>query len=171
MVSTPEMVGIALDVQPDLVVIAPESREQGNQDDGLDLIVHGETIADTIAVLQNNNVEVAILIDCEPGQVKLAHQVNADRIVLHTGSFARASGQALQNHGFSKIVDAAKLAHRLKLRVGAGCGLDYANIKAFGGLPEIQDFIVGHSIVARSILVGMEKAVGEMRDLLRNLNV
>jgi pyridoxine 5-phosphate synthase len=167
MVATSEMVGIALDMQPDLVVFTPEVREQGNHTDGLDLIVHSETISETTAVLQKNNIKVAILIDPEPGQVKLAHQINADNIVLHTGTFCADTSQMAQNHNYATIVDAAKLAHKLKLKVSAGCGLDYSSIKAFRDLDEIQEFIIGHSVIARAVLVGMERAVQEIRDMIR----
>lgn len=167
MAATSEMVGIALEVRPDLVTLVPESREEITTEGGLDLIVRNKPIAETIGALQNNGIPVSLFIDPEPEQIKLAHQSGANLIEIHTGRFCEASGSAKREQAFAKIVDAAKLAKKLKLGVNAGHGLCYSTIKVFKGLSEIDEFSIGHSIVSRAALVGMERAVREMSDLIR----
>lgn len=169
MAATSEMVGIALEVRPDLVTLVPESREEITTEGGLDLIVQSKSIVETIGALQNNGIPVSIFIDPEPEQIKLAHQAGADMIEIHTGVFCEATSAAKRDLAFAKIVDAAKLASKLKLGVNAGHGLCYTTIKAFKGLSEIDEFSIGHSIVSRAALVGMEHAVREMGNLIRRL--
>jgi pyridoxine 5-phosphate synthase len=169
MAATSEMVGIALDVRPDLVTLVPESREEITTEGGLDLIAHNKSIAETIGALQNNGIPVSIFIDPEPEQIKVAHQAGADMIEIHTGVFCDAIGKDQRNQAFAKIVDAAKLAKKLRLGVNAGHGLCYNTIKAFKGLPEIDEFSIGHSIVSRAAMVGMDRAVREMKALINSL--
>ena len=166
MSATSEMVGIALDVRPEMVNIVPENREKITAAGGLDLIVHNKSIAETVGALQNNGVPTSIFIDPEPEQIKLAHQVGAQMIEIHTGTFCEATGNGKRRQAFAKIVDAVKLAKKLKLGVNAGHGLDYASIKAFKGLSEIDAYCIGHSIISRAVLVGLDRAVREMRDLI-----
>jgi pyridoxine 5-phosphate synthase len=146
MASTSEMVGIALDIKPDLVTLVPEKREELTTEGGLDLIVHKNAVSETIALLQNSSIPVSIFIDPDPDQIKLAYQINADMVEIHTGSFCDAT-----------------------TGVNAGHGICYKTIKAFKGLKEIDEFSIGHSIVSRAVLVGMEKAVREMASLIKEL--
>jgi pyridoxine 5-phosphate synthase len=169
MAATSEMVGIALDVRPDAVTLVPENREEVTTEGGLDLIVHNKSIDETIGALQNNGIPVSIFIDPEPEQIKLAHQTGANMIEIHTGGFCDAGTDNKRKEAFAKIVNAAKLAKKLKLGVNAGHGLSYTTIKAFKGLSEIDEYSIGHSIVARAALVGMDRAVREMRDLIGSL--
>ena len=169
MASTNEMLGIALDIQPDLVTLVPERREELTTEGGLDLIVHKNTVAETVDTLQNHGIPVSIFVDPDPDQIKMAHQINATMVELHTGIFCEAKTLKNRNQAFSNIVDAAKLAHKLKLGVNAGHGLCYNTIKAFKGLHEIDEFSIGHSIVSRAVLVGMERAVKEMLALIKDL--
>jgi len=169
MASTAEMIGIALDIKPDLVTLVPEKQEELTTEGGLDLVVHRNAIAETIETLQNSGIPVSIFIDPDPEQIKLAHQINADLVEIHTGTFCEATTLTKRDQAFSNIVDAVKLAHKLKLGVNAGHGLCYKTIKAFKGLNEIDEFSIGHSIVSRAVLVGMEKAVREMLVLIKEL--
>ncbi len=169
MASTSEMVGIALDIRPELVTLVPESREEVTTEGGLDLVVHSKSIAETVATLQNNHIPVSIFIDPEPEQIKLAHQINANMIEIHTGNYCDAVSASKRELAFSKIVDAVKLAKKLKLGVNAGHGLCYKTIKAFKSLTEIDEYSIGHSIISRASLVGMEKAVREMIQLIRGI--
>ncbi len=169
MASTPEMVGIALDLQPDVVTLVPEKREELTTEGGLDLIVHKNTTAETVDTLQNSGIPVCIFIDPDPDQIKTAHQINATMVEIHTGTFCEARTEKEKNLAFSKIVNAAKLASKLKLIANAGHGLCYKTIKAFKGLYEIDEFSIGHSIVSRAVLVGMQRAVAEMIALIKEL--
>ena len=169
MACTNEMVGIALDVQPDLVTLVPEKQEEVTTEGGLDLISRDNAIAETVRTLQDSGIPVSIFIDPSPEQIRVAHQVNATMIEIHTGMFCEAKGIAKRERAFSDIVDASKFAHKLNLGVNAGHGLCYNSIKAFKGLHEIDEFSIGHSIVSRAVMVGMENAVKEMLKLIREL--
>jgi pyridoxine 5-phosphate synthase len=169
MVSTSEMVGVALDIKPDLVTLVPEKREASTADGGLDLIVHRDDITETVATLQNSGIPVGLLVDPDPEQIKLVHKSNANMVDIHTGTYCDAKTAQKRHQAFLHIVDAIKLAHKLKLSVKAGRGLCYKTIKAFKGIPEIDEFSIGHSIVSRAVLSGMESAVKEMTALIRAL--
>lgn len=169
MAATPEMVGVALDIQPDLVTLVPEKRAELTTEGGLDMVVHRHTIAETVDTLQNSGIPVSIFIDPDPEQIKLVHRVNASMIEIHTGTFCDAVTPSKKDAAFDRIVDAIKFAHKLKLGINAGHGICYNTIKDFRGLHEIDEFSIGHSIIARAVLTGMEAAVREMRDLVRQL--
>jgi pyridoxine 5-phosphate synthase len=169
MASTDEMVGIALDIKPDLVTLVPERREELTTEGGLDLIVHKNAVAETVGTLQNSGIPASIFIDPDPDQIKLAHRIDTTMVEIHTGTFCEAKTYKKRNQAFSNIVDAAKLAHKLRIGVNAGHGLCYNTIKAFKGLHEIDEFSIGHSIVSRAVLVGMKRAVKEMLALIKEL--
>ena len=169
MVSTPEMVGIALNIKPDLVTLVPEKREELTTEGGLDLIVHKTSISEAVDTLQNSGIPVSIFIDPDFEQIRLAHQINADLVEIHTGTFCDAKTFKQRDQAFLKVVDSVKLAHKLKLGINAGHGICYNTIKYFKGLTEIDEFSIGHSIIARAALVGIEKAVKDMAYLINNL--
>jgi len=169
MASTPEMIGIATDVKPDLVTLVPEKREELTTEGGLDLMSHQDAAAESVDTLQKNGIPVSIFIDPDPEQIKLAQKIHADMVEIHTGTFCDATTSEASDQAFSQIVGAAKLAKNLNLGVNAGHGLCYSTIKVFKGLNEIDEFSIGHSIVSRAVLVGMEKAVKEMIALIKEL--
>ncbi|NNF99574.1 MAG: pyridoxine 5'-phosphate synthase [Desulfobacteraceae bacterium] len=166
---TSEMVGIALDLRPDLIVLIPETGHETLPENGLDLVVHKKDIAETASTLQDNSIPVGISIDAELEQVKLAHQLNVGTIELHVGAYNRASSGFSREQAFSQISNAANLARKLRMNVNLGQGLTYKTMKAFSGLREIDNFSVGHSIVARAILKGMEAAVSEIASFVRGV--
>ncbi len=169
MASTPEMIGVALDIQPDLVTLVPEKRKELTTEGGLDLIVNENSVAETVDTLQSSGIPVSIFIDPDLDQIKLAHQINTTMIEIHTGTFCDAKTPLLKKQAFEKIVDSVKFASRLKIGINAGHGLCYNTIKKFKGLTEIDEFSIGHSIISRAVLVGMEKAVKEMLALIKEL--
>ena len=169
MASTPEMLGIAVDVKPDLVTLVPEKREELTTEGGLDLAARQQEIEKSIGTLQKSGIPVSIFIDPDPEQINIAASLRADIIEIHTGAFCDAETSATRDQAFSQIVDAAKLAKKLGLGVNAGHGLCYSTIKAFQGVHEIDEFSIGHSIVSRAVLVGMEKAVREMKAIIEAL--
>lgn len=169
MASTTEMVGMALDIKPDHVTLVPEKRVEFSAGGGLDLVVHKEEIRDTVDTLQNSGIPVGLLIDPDPEQLKQAHHTNVKIVELHTGVYCDAKTSKKRHQEFLKLVDAVKLAHKLNLNIKAGHGLCYKTIKAFRGLAEIDEFSIGHSLISRAVLTGMEKAVKEMIDLIRAL--
>ena len=147
----------------------PETREEVTTEGGLDLVVHKAAVTETVRTLQNSGIPVSIFIDPEPEQLKLAHHAKANLIEIHTGTFCDATTSKKKNQAFSKIVDAIKLSHKLRLGINVGHGICYNTIKAFKGLKEIDEFSIGHSIVSRASLVGMERAVKDMVALVKGL--
>jgi pyridoxine 5-phosphate synthase len=166
MASSSEMVGVALDIKPDLVTLVPEKREEFTADGGLDLIVHRADISDTVAGLQNSGIPVGLLVDPEPEQIKLAHKIGASLVEIHTASYCDAKTAQKRHQAFLNIVDAVKIAHKLKFSVKAGRGLCYKTVKVFKSIDEIDEFSIGHSIISRAVLIGMQAAVADMRKLI-----
>ena len=164
-----EMVGIALDIKPERVVLVPPQGEDGPLDNGLDLIVQNKNIYDTMDSLQSNGITVGVSIEADPEQVKLAHQYRATWIQIHAGRLRAATSPEAQSRELDHIIDTIKMAHKLRLRIAIGGGLDYRLIRLFGNLQEIDEFSIGQSLVARAILKGIPPAVDEMIGLIREL--
>jgi len=169
MAATSEMIGIAMKIKPDLVTLVPEKREELTTEGGLDLISQLNNARETVAVLRQAGIPTSIFVNPDPEQIKLAHQIDAAKVEIHTGAFCDAVTPEKKDRAFSLIVESVKLANRLKLGVNAGHGLCYTTISAFRGLHGIDEFSIGHSIVSRAALVGMERAVREMLALIRDL--
>jgi len=167
--ATNEMLGIALDIKPDCVTLVPEKQEELSTEGGLDLITHEHNVRETVTSLKNAGIDVCIFIDPDLDQIKIAHKIDADMIEIHTGAFCDAKTEKQKKREFIKIIDSVKIGTKLKLEVNAGHGICYNSIKAFAGLHEINEFSIGHSIVARAILTGMEQAVRDMKELILKL--
>jgi pyridoxine 5-phosphate synthase len=169
MATTSEMLGSALEIKPDRVILVPERTEELSETGGLDLIVHKEAVVEIIGNLQNSGIPVGIFIDPQPEQIKLAHQCKANYIEVNAGPFCAAATQTKRVQTLNRIVDTVKLAPRLRQGVYVGGGIDYQNIKAFKGLKEVNTFNVGHSIAARAVMSGMGQAVKDMVALINSL--
>ncbi len=169
MAATSGMIAIAQEIKPDLVTLVPERREELTTEGGLDLHLHKDAVSDAVRALQKNGIPVSIFIDSDPDQVKLAHRIDANSIEIHTGTFCDAETPKKRSEAFERIVNSAKLACKLRLGVNAGHGLGYHTIKRFKGLPEIDEFSIGHSIIARSIFVGLDQAIRDMIALIKEL--
>ena len=169
MAATTEMLGLALEIKPDIITLVPEKREELTTEGGLDLLTHHTAIEQSISTLKNAGMAVCIFIDPDLEQIKMAHKIDADMIEIHTGAFCDAKTDQEKTSEFSRIVNAASMGHKLKLEVNAGHGLCYNTIKAFKGSDIIDEFSIGHSIVARATLTGMEAAVRDMLSLVQNL--
>ncbi|MCK4488394.1 MAG: pyridoxine 5'-phosphate synthase [Desulfobacterales bacterium] len=169
MATTSAMIAIALEIKPNLVTLVPEKREELTTEGGLDLNLHKDAVSDAVQALQKGGIPVSIFVDPDLDQIKLAHRIDANCVEIHTGTFCDADTPKKGAEAFKKIVDSAKLAHKLKLRVNAGHGLGYQTIKAFKGLSEIDEFSIGHSIIARAVFVGLDQAVREMIALIKEL--
>ena len=169
MAATSEMIAIALEIKPNLVTLVPEKREELTTEGGLDIHLHRDLVSDAVQVLQKGGIPVSVFIDPDLDQIKLAHRIGADCVEIHTGTFCEADTPEMRSEAFERIVNSAKLAYKLNLGVNAGHGLGYHTIKAFKGLSEIDEFSIGHSIIARAVLVGLDRAVREMIALIKEL--
>lgn len=166
---TSEMMGFALDIKPERVVLVPPIEEETPVDNGLDLIVHGKHLIETVDTLQSNGISVGICIPAEPEQSKLAHQIRADWIQIHAGKLRCASSPDSQSHELDRIIDTVKMAQKLRLRISIGHGLDERLIKLFKGVSEIDEFSMGESLIAKSMLKGMDSAIRDTIELIRTL--
>ena len=168
MAATQEMVKVAYEYKPDMVTLVPERREELTTEGGLDVNSQRETIARTVKTLKDGDVIVSLFIDPDLDQVKSSHRVSADRVELHTGRYCEARTAKDRQKELSRIVDAAKTAVKLGMGCAAGHGLNYENVRAIARIEEIDELNIGHSIVARAVLVGFERAVREMVEILEN---
>lgn len=166
MAATAEMLGIALEVKPHQVTLVPEKRRELTTEGGLDVKAHSEYLEDYIAQLQEGGVPVNLFVDPAPDAVKASHRIGSSGVEIHTGAYAEA-GPGDRGAELKKILDAVKLASRLGMKVHAGHGLDYENVRPLTGVTEIDEFAIGFSIIARSVYVGVDSAVREMAGIIR----
>jgi pyridoxine 5-phosphate synthase len=166
MASTAEMVGIALRERPDQVTLVPEKRQEITTEGGLDAKGNFQQIAETIRALHGDGIPVSLFIDPDEHQIKAAKDLGAHAVEIHTGEYANAKGTARAAQ-LERIARGACLADKLDLLPRVGHGLTYQNIRDIVSIPEVREASIGHSIVARSVLVGMEQAVREMIRLLQ----
>jgi len=169
MAATSEMLGIALDIKPDTVTLVPEKREELTTEGGLDVITHMAHIRQAVTTLKNAGIKACIFIDPDLDQIKTAHRVDADSIEIHTGAFCDATTPYDREREYARIVDAAKIGARLNLGVHAGHGICYQSIKSFKGLSEITEYSIGHAIISRAVIAGMDTAVRDMARLIKEL--
>lgn len=167
MAITEEMLAVAARIKPDRVTLVPERREELTTEGGLNVLDQERRVQDAISILHRNAIEVSLFIDPSPQQIRAAARAGADVVELHTGIFAEAETIEERRRQFEILRDAAKVARELGLHVHAGHGVDYENILWLREIPEIEEFSIGHAIVARAVLVGMERAVRDMVELLR----
>ena len=165
MAVTEEMVGIACRLQPHDCCLVPEKRQELTTEGGLDVAGQAARVKEAVARLNAAGVAVSLFIAPDPAQVKAAAASGAAFVELHTGSFANATGSA-QDKELDRLAAAAELAHSLGLKVNAGHGIDYDNIGKILRMPHLVELNIGHSIIARAVIVGIEKAVAEMRRLM-----
>ena len=168
MAATAEMVKIAYEYKPDVVTLVPERREELTTEGGLDVGGQRDHVAKIIKNLKDGEITVSLFIDPDLDQVRSAHKVDADRIELHTGRYCEARNERERARELSRIVDAAKAAAKLGMSVAAGHGLNYDNVQPIARIREIDELNIGHAIVGRAVLVGFERAVREMLELMRN---
>lgn len=166
MAADDEMVKIALNVRPDLVTLVPEKRQELTTEGGLDVAGQRDRIQNIISELHGGGIPVSVFIEPDLGQVKAAHKISADFVELHTGRYANATRSKEADTEFESITQAARLAYKLGIGVNAGHGLDYRNVKRLTHIAEIVEYNIGHSIIARAVLVGIVQAVKEMKALL-----
>ncbi|MEE9281816.1 MAG: pyridoxine 5'-phosphate synthase [Myxococcota bacterium] len=164
MAPTQEMLKIALEVRPTSVTLVPERREELTTEGGLDLVGQLGEIGEVVRTLEESEIRSCIFIDPDLDQIKAARRVEARSVEIHMGRYADAGPG--QQEELRRICDAARLAAKLKLEVGVGHGLGYKNVRPLVEVEEIEEFSIGHSIVSRATLVGMERAVLEMRSLV-----
>ena len=160
------MAKIALTVKPDMVTLVPEKRQELTTEGGLDVSAHKDRVQQIVAMLHNGGIPVSLFVEPDLAQIKTAHKISADFVELHTGKYANAKRSKEADAEVEAITQAAKLAYKLGMGVNAGHGLNYQNVKRLTHIPEIVEYNIGHSIIARAVMVGLNQAVREMKALL-----
>ncbi len=163
MALTQEMVGIALETMPDAVCVVPEKRQELTTEGGLDAAAAAHRLEQVLPQLHEAGVASSIFVDPLPEPIEACAKAGAQYVELHTGAYANARG-ADREAELQRLETAARYAHELGLRVNAGHGLDYDNVQPVAALPYVEELNIGHAIVARAVLVGLDAAVREMQD-------
>ena len=167
MAATQEMTHLALTVKPEQVTLVPERREELTTEGGLDVVLNSVQVRPVVRTIQEGGIEVSLFVDPELEQVKEAHKLDARAVEMNTAAWSEAVDARAREAALRKLTDAARLARKLGLHVHAGHGLDYRNVGPVAALTEITELNIGHAIVARAVLVGMERAVREMAEAMR----
>ena len=165
MAVTPPMLAFAENVRPDDACFVPEKREELTTEGGLDVASHRQKIREATQRLHAIGLRVSLFVDPEPAQIEASREAGAHAVEIHTGVYCNALGVEREKQ-LQGIVEAAKLAQSLGLEVHGGHGLNYDNVLAIAQIPEMVELNIGHSIIARAIIVGIEQATREMKDLL-----
>lgn len=165
MAATDEMIAIAMKIVPDYVTLVPEKRQELTTEGGLDVVRYKEKLSGQIDLLHQAGITVSLFVDPDLAQLKACARVKADYVEIHTGAYCGAKGKG-QVAELTKIEEAIKAGKKLGLGVNAGHGLNYQNIRPVLALGGIEEYNIGHSIIARAVLVGLDRAVREMAQLV-----
>ena len=160
--NAPEIVSIALKVKPHDACLVPENRNEVTTEGGLDCVTHRTALADTITKLHDVGTVVSLFIDPDPDQIQATADLKAEYIELHTGAFANATG-ASRAQELQRLIEGARLAHELGLRINAGHGLNYRNVRELFIVPHLEELNIGHAIISRALITGLAAAVSRMK--------
>jgi pyridoxine 5-phosphate synthase len=161
-----EIVEIACKVKPDQATLVPEKRQELTTEGGLDVLANSKKIKQVINQLKRQGIAVSLFIDPDKKQIDASGKVGVKMIELHTGRYADAKNQKEQDKYFRELLAAAQYAKNIGLIVNAGHGLNYYNVARVAKIKEIEELNIGYSIVCRAALVGLERAVREMKALI-----
>lgn len=171
MATTEEMLKIAYDIRPDMITLVPEKREEQTTEGGLSVVDNRLRLAEYIERLRDIGAHISLFIDPDLAQIEASAEIGAEIVEIHTGDFCMAAAEFTNLHAaprfdrdeeLAKLVRGARKAAQLGLTVAAGHGIDYHNVLDIAAIAQFEEFNIGHSIVARASLVGMERAVREM---------
>ncbi|RLB43729.1 MAG: pyridoxine 5'-phosphate synthase [Deltaproteobacteria bacterium] len=168
MAAVEEMINIAIKTKPDLVTLVPEKREELTTEGGLDVLARKDHYTDVVKRMKDAGILVSFFVDPDPAQIEAAKECGGDIVEIHTGHYSEAKSESEAERLFSLIGAGVNVAEKLGLAISAGHGLNYVNIKRFSELHQIEEYSIGHSIVARAIYVGFERAVREMVALVKD---
>jgi pyridoxine 5-phosphate synthase len=165
MAATEEMVGIARAARPDICTFVPEKREERTTEGGLDVAGGFASVSIAVAALRETGIRVSLFIDPDIDQIEASRRCGADMVELHTGDYCEAKGSAKDTE-LGRLTQAAQVAAGLGLRVAAGHGLHYHNVRPVAQIPQIEELNIGHSIIARAVFVGLDAAVRQMLEAM-----
>lgn len=166
MAATEEMVKIALDLKPDYITLVPERREEVTTEGGLDIASQIDRLSSVVDRLQSAGIPVSLFIDAEPEQIDASVKTGAQFVELHTGRYAEAHSEVDRQRELDVLATGCAQARAARLRVNAGHGLTYLNVYPIACIEGMEELNIGHTIVARAALVGMERAVRDMKNAM-----
>lgn len=168
MATSDDIVELAIKIKPDMATLVPEKREELTTEGGLNIITEEifEKVKTTVEKLQEAGIVVSLFLDPSPEVMKMAKATGAEYVEIHTGAYADAKSEKEKKKEFMKIVESVKSAKALGLSVNAGHGLNYENVAKIAEIKEIEELNIGHSIIANSVFMGLEKAVKNMKELI-----
>lgn len=167
MAATNEIIGIAIKTLPELATFVPEHRQELTTEGGLDVTANKRRLEDVIKTLHQHKILVSLFVNPEQAQIEASKEIQADMIEIHTGEYADARSVREQQEQLLRIQRAAQLAKSMGLGVNGGHGLNYVNVAPVAAILEIDELSIGHAIICRSLIVGLEQAVREMRALVQ----
>jgi pyridoxine 5-phosphate synthase len=165
MAATEEMTSIALSLRPDLVTIVPEKRQELTTEGGIDLFTSEDQIKNNLSMLKEAGIPVSVFINPEIEDVEKAHSMGFDMVEIHTGFYANAKGENISRE-YQRILNAINRGKERSIPTNVGHGLNYFNVKPIAAIKGIRGLYIGHSIISRAVLVGLQKAVRDMKALL-----
>lgn len=160
-----EILDLACHVKPDQATLVPEKREEVTTEGGLDIVSNRDVVARAVGQLRDAGIVVSLFLDPDASQVDVAAQIGSHAVELHTGQYALAKGEQREEE-LAKLVTAGNQITALGMTLHAGHGLNFQNVKPVAAIPAMHELNIGHSIVSRAVMVGMERAVREMKSLI-----
>lgn len=165
MAPTEEMITTAIEVKPDMITFVPEKREELTTEGGLDVIGQKEHLGEAIKRIHDARIPVSLFINPILLDVEVSKELGAEMVEIHTGLYSAAKGKK-QEEELHRVIEAVKSAHNVRLSTNAGHGLNYHNVGKIAAIQGIRGLYIGHSIISRAVLVGIERAVREMKELI-----
>lgn len=165
MACSTDILAIACEVRPEQATLVPERREEVTTEGGLDVLAARAKAARVIEALREAGIQISLFLDPDPAQIEVAAELGVQAVELHTGTYALAKGPA-QHRELAKLIAAGTQIRQAGMALHAGHGLNYHNVRAIAAIPEMHELNIGHAIVSRAVMVGMERAVREMKSLL-----
>jgi pyridoxine 5-phosphate synthase len=161
-----EIVAIALELMPTQATLVPERRQEITTEGGLDIIGNRDRVKACAERLMEAGIEVSLFIDPDARQIEAAHELDVDAVELHTGRYADATSAEDRAGELDKLIEAGYFVRERDLLLHMGHGLTYRNVRPVAEIPDVMELNIGHSIIARAVMVGMEQAVSEMKALI-----
>jgi pyridoxine 5-phosphate synthase len=167
MAAAPEIVALACEIRPDEATLVPERRQELTTEGGLDVVANEKVLREAMARLRGAGVEVALFVDPDHRQIETARLLGARAVEIQTARYSEARAGADRDEQLRLLRESAAFARQLGLHVHAGHGLNYCNVQAVARVPGVEELNIGHSIVSRAVFVGLERAVREMKEAIR----
>lgn len=168
MAATDEIIAIALGLKPDLVTIVPEKRQELTTEGGLDVLSNSKKLSELTKMMHDNGIEVSLFIEPNAMSIEQSIIIGADMVELHTGIYANAKSKNQRLDELGNLLAASEFAFQNGLKIAAGHGLNYQNTQDVCKIPHINELSIGHSIISRAVFTGLERAVKDMLELIRN---